>query len=144
MNAETEKVPMRPLPLVDDASDGFWAAAREGRLAIQRCTDCSRYNHAPSLACPSCGSFDLAYADVSGRGTLFSWTVINEPPAPGFQGRMPLIVGIVELAEQPNLLMVANLLELEEAELKLGLPLRVTFEKISDECTLPQFAKAEG
>jgi hypothetical protein len=56
---------------------------------------------------------------------------------------VPLIVGIVELAEQPHLLMVANLLELEEAELTLGLPLRVTFEQVSDECTLPQFVKAE-
>jgi uncharacterized OB-fold protein len=143
MNAAVEQIPMRPLPLLDDASEGFWAAAREGRLAIQRCAACDHFNHAPSLACPSCGSFDLAYTDVSGRGTLFSWTVIKEPPAPGFLGRVPLIVGIVELAEQPHLLMVANLLELEEAELTLGLPLRVTFEQVSDECTLPQFVKAE-
>ena len=144
MNAEAEQIPMRPLPLVDDASEGFWAAAREGRLAIQRCTACNRFNHAPSLACPSCGSFDLAYTDISGRGTLFSWTVIKEPPAPGFQGRVPLIVGIVELAEQPHLLLVANLLGLGEADLKLGLPLQVTFEQVNDECTLPQFVRAEG
>jgi uncharacterized protein len=144
LNAGHEDVPLRPLPLVDDASQGFWAAAREGRLAIQRCSACARYNHAPSLACPSCGSFELAYADVSGRATLFSWTVIKEPPAPGFKGRVPLIVGIVELAEQPHLLMVANLLGLAEADLKLGLPLQVTFEQVNEECTLPQFVAAEG
>lgn len=144
MNAEVEQLPLRPLPLVDDASAGFWAASREGRLAIQRCGSCTRYNHAPSLACAHCGSFDLAYADVSGRGTLFSWTVIKEPPAPGFRGLVPLIVGIVELAEQPHLLMVANLLGLSEAELKLGLPLQVTFEQVNEECTLPQFVAAEG
>ena len=144
MNAEVEPIPLRPLPLVDDASEGFWAAAREHRLAIQRCTACHRFNHAPSLACASCGSFDLAYADVSGKATLFSWTVIKEPPAPGFQGRVPLIVGIVELAEQPHLLMVANLLGLAEADLKLGLPLQVAFEQVNEECTLPQFVAAEG
>jgi len=144
MNAEIEPIPLRPLPLVDDASKGFWAAARECRLAIQRCTACARFNHAPSLACASCGSFDLAYADVSGRGTLFSWTVIKEPPAPGFQGRVPLIVGIVELVEQPHLLMVATLLSLAEDDLKLGLPLQVTFEQVNEECTLPQFVAAEG
>ena len=144
INAEVEHIPLRPLPLVDDASAGFWAAAGDGRLAIQRCGACRRYNHAPSLACPSCGSFDLAYANVSGRATLFSWTVIKEPPAPGFRGRVPLIVGIVELAEQPHLLMVANLLGLDEADLKLGMPLQVTFEQVSEECTLPQFVAAEG
>lgn len=144
MNANVQEPVLRPLPLPDDASEGFWAAAREGRLAIQRCAKCRRWNHAPSLACPSCGSFDLAYEDVSGNGTLFSWTVIREAPAPGFRDRMPLIVGIVELAEQPHLLLVANILGLAEAELKLGLPLRAEFEAVNEECTLPQFRPTGG
>jgi uncharacterized OB-fold protein len=140
----TETIPLRPLPLADDASAPFWQAAREGRLELQRCHTCGKWNHAPSLACPFCGSFELGYEEVSGKGTLFSWTVIKEAPAPGFQGKVPLIVGIVELAEQPHLLMVANILGTEEAALKLGMPLQVTFEEVCEECTMPQFTRAEG
>ncbi|MFM5931149.1 MAG: Zn-ribbon domain-containing OB-fold protein [Novosphingobium sp.] len=144
MSDLAEPVPLRPLPLPDDASAPFWAAAREHRLELQRCTACGKWNHAPSLACPSCGNLDLGYEQASGKGTLFSWTVIKEPPAPGFQGRVPLIVAVVELAEQPHLLMVANLLNVTEAELELGMPLQVTFETVCEECTLPQFVRAEG
>lgn len=129
----------RPLPLADEASEGFWAAAKAGRLDIQRCGACRRWNHAPGLACPSCGSFELAYETVSGKGKLFAWTVIKEAPAPGFRHMLPLIVGVVELAEQEHLVLGANVLEASVEELKLGMPLEVVFEKLSDECTLPQF-----
>ncbi|MCB2078190.1 MAG: OB-fold domain-containing protein [Novosphingobium sp.] len=142
MNAVGEDKVMRPLPLADDASEGFWEAARQGRLEIQRCAQCRRWNHAPSMACPSCGSMDLAYEQVSGRGTLFSWTVVEHAPAPGFRGLVPLLVGIVELEEQPHLLLVADLLDADPGELRLGMAVEVDFEKISEDCTLPQFRLA--
>lgn len=129
----------RPLPLPDETSVAFWEAASEGRLAIQRCTACRRWNHAPSLACPACGSFALACEDVSGEGRLHAWTVLAEAPAPGFRDRLPLIVGVIELAEQPGLLMVTNILDAEAEELRLGMPLGVLFERVTGECVLPQF-----
>ena len=63
-----ESTPLRPLPLPDEASAPFWEAAAQGRLAIQRCGGCGKWNHAPSIACPTCGGFALVFADVSGRG----------------------------------------------------------------------------
>jgi uncharacterized protein len=142
MSETGETTPCRPLPLPDAASAGFWAAARANRLEIQRCTQCRRWNHAPTMACPACGSFDLAYEPVSGRGSLFSWTVIEHPPAPGFRDLVPLIVGVIQLVEQPHLLMVANVLDTRTQDLKLGLPLEVVFERVTDDCTLPQFRPA--
>ena len=144
MKQTKDDMALRPLPLADEASAGFWEAASAGRLDIQRCGHCRRWNHAPSLACPGCGSFDLAYETVSGRGTLFSWTVLQEAPAPGFRHMLPLIVGVVELAEQPHLVLAANILETRVDELKLGMPLEVVFEKVTDEVTLPQFRPARG
>jgi uncharacterized OB-fold protein len=134
----------RPLPFVDETSAGFWQAAREGRLAIQRCADCRRWNHAPTLACPGCGSFALGFEAASGRGLLHAWTVLADAPAPGFRERLPLIVGIVALAEQEGLLMIVNVLETEPAALRLDMPLEVTFEQVTEDCTLPQFRPARG
>jgi uncharacterized OB-fold protein len=144
MESGQDAAVLRPLPLADEASAGFWNAAKEGRLSIQRCTACRRWNHAPSLACPGCGSLDLAYEDVSGKGTLFSWTIIKEAPAPGFRDRLPLIVGIIELAEQPHLLLAANLLNVAPDALTLGMPLEVVFETVTEDCTLPQFQPVKG
>ena len=88
--AQKGAVPMRPRPLPDEASEGYWQAANEGCLAIQRCQDCRRWNHAPSLNCPACGSGDLDFEKVSGEATLFSWTVVHHSPGPGFAGKLPL------------------------------------------------------
>lgn len=134
----------RPQPLADETSAGFWEAARGGRLAIQRCGACRRWNHAPSLACPGCGRFSLAFEDASGKGRLHAWTVLADAPAPGFQDRLPLIIGVVELAEQEGLLMIANILEAEARDLRLDMPLEVTFETLAEDCVLPQFRPQVG
>lgn len=81
---------------------------------------------------------------MSGKGTLFSWTIIQEAPAPGFRDRLPLIVGIVELAEQPHLLLAANLLEIAPEDLRLGMALEVVFEAVTEDATLPQFRPVKG
>jgi len=135
---------MRPRPLPDDASAGYWQAANEGRLAIQRCRQCRYWNHAPSMNCPICGSVDLGFEEVSGEASLFSWTVIHHSPGPAFADMLPLLVGIVELAEQPHLLLVANLSGCRVEELRLGMPLRVEFERIAEDCALPQFRVVGG
>ena len=137
-------LPLRPLPLADEVSAPFWQAARQGRLEIQRCKGCRHWIHAPALACPQCGSEELAFEPVSGRGTLYSWTVLHHSPGPGFADMLPLIVGIVELAEQPHLLLCANVLECDASALRLGLPLKVCFEWLDSEHAVPQFIPAEG
>ncbi len=132
----------RPVPFPDDVTEGFWDSLRAQTLGIQRCARCSRFNHAPSLTCPACGSEDLRYEPVSGRGTVHSYTVLEDPPGPGFATLVPLVVVVVELVEQPGLLMVANLLGTEPAEVRIGAEVEVTFEKISEDCVLPQFRPA--
>ncbi|MCB2047464.1 MAG: OB-fold domain-containing protein [Novosphingobium sp.] len=135
---------VRPRPFPDDASADYWRAANEGRLAIQRCRQCRHWNHAPSMNCPACGSVDLAFEDVSGEAKLFSWTEIHHSPGPAFADKLPLLVGIVELVEQPHLLLVANLPGSRAEDLRLGMPLQVEFERISEDCALPQFRAVGG
>jgi len=129
----------RPIPFPDDVTEGFWASIRAHELSIQQCADCSRFNHAPSLTCPACGSENLGYEPVSGRGTVHSYTVLEDPPGPGFAPLVPLVVVIVELSEQSGLLMVANLLGTDPTEVRIGAEVEVTFEDIGEDCVLPQF-----
>ena len=132
----------RPIPFPDDVTQGFWDSVRRHRLSIQRCTACSRFQHVPGLTCPSCGSEDLGYEEVSGRGTVHSYTVIEDAPGPGFADLVPLVVVVVELVEQPGLLMVANLVGTDPAEVRIGADVEVTFDDIAEDCTLPQFRPA--
>lgn len=132
----------RPVPVPDDVTAGYWDSIRAHRLSIQRCLRCSRFNHVPGLTCPACGSEDLRYEPVSGRGTVHSYTVLEDSPGPGFASLVPLVVVVVELVEQPGLLMVADLIGAGPAGVRIGAAVEVTFEEISEDCTLAQFRPA--
>ncbi len=120
----------------------FWEGARAGELRIQRCQACGMYIHLPRPVCRSCHSFDLRGEAVSGRATLYAHTVTMKAFHPFFVSRLPYAVATVELAEQPGLMLMTNLVGVAEADLRTGMDLVVTFEALSPELTIPVFTTA--
>jgi uncharacterized OB-fold protein len=127
----------RPLPEETALTAPFWEAARERRLVIQRCQECEQYRWPPEVACYECGSMQYGWAPVSGRATLYTWTIAHPPLLPYFQQRSPWPVAVVELEEGPRL--VTNLVEIEPGAYGVGLPLDAAFEDIGDDVTLVVF-----
>jgi uncharacterized OB-fold protein len=134
--------PDRALPAVTDLTRPFWEAANEGRLAIQRCQACGYYNHPPRPLCDRCQSGDLRFEDVSGDGTVWSFTVMHQKSIAGFQDSVPYVTALVELVEQKHLLLVTNLPGVSAENVKVGMRVKVSFERLSDEIALPQFVAA--
>jgi len=134
--------PERALPAVTDLTRPFWEAANEGRLAIQRCQVCGHYNHPPKPLCDRCQSDDLRFEDVSGDGTVWSFTVMHQKSIAGFQDSVPYVTALVELDEQKHLLLVTNLPGVDAAGVEVGMRVRVSFQRFSDEIALPQFVAA--
>jgi uncharacterized OB-fold protein len=133
----------RPLPVRDERNRHYWDGAREGRLVLLRCADCGTFVHPPTRPmCPACRSEVLEPAAVSGRGTVYSWSVTHAGGNPGFEDRIPYAVLVVELAEQPGLITIGNLVGAEPTELAIGLPVEVTFEDVDGQVTLPQWRLA--
>ncbi|MEE9285846.1 MAG: Zn-ribbon domain-containing OB-fold protein [Dehalococcoidia bacterium] len=130
---------LAPIPVPDEVTRPFWDAAREGRLVIQRCLDCRRYYHPPQVICPRCVSSTLEFQPVSGRGTVHSYSIMRDRRVMGFEDRVPYVTVLVELEEQPLLTMVTNLLDAAPEDVRIGLPVEVTFQKLTEEITLPQF-----
>lgn len=135
--------PQRPLPLADPLSEPFWAAARRHELHMQQCDACGRLAYPPEVACRACGGSDQRFTAVSGRASLHSWTVLHDPPSPGFRDRLPVILAVVELEEQARLLMSSNLIGIAPGDLRIGLKVKARFEDVTDDCTLVQFGPAE-
>ncbi|AYA24086.1 Zn-ribbon domain-containing OB-fold protein [Rhodococcus rhodochrous] len=131
--------PPKPLPLADDMTAAYWQAARNNRLAVQYCTPCSRYLHLPVESCPTCGTAELTFEAVSGRGTLYSYTVMHDAPAPGFADRLPYVVAVVELDEQSGLLVTTNLVDTDPVDVHIGMSLEATFEELAPGDVVPQF-----
>ena len=133
------RTPPPIVPLPDLLTQPYWDAARAGRLEIQRCGACGRWQHPPQALCLGCGSSDLSFQAVSGKGRIHSFAIMRHDHYPSFRDRLPYVNLWVELDEQPFLIVIANLLEAAPEEAAIGKPVEVVFQEISDEITLPQF-----
>lgn len=134
----------KPRPLPDALSAPFWESAARHVLSIQYCEPCSLYIHPPAQCCPQCDSFEPGVRPVSGRGTLYSYTVVNDVPTRGFEDEVPYVCGVVELVEQPRLIILTNIRDAGPGELRIGMTLEVVFEDLAPDCAIPQFRPARG
>jgi uncharacterized OB-fold protein len=136
---------VRPIvPVPDELTAFFWDGAREGKLLIQRCDACGYYQHTPRTICKRCNGFALSPVEVSGRGTLYSYTIAVHPFHPWLASRLPYVLAVVELEEQPNLKLVTNVVECQEDDLRCGMPVEVTYETIAEGVVLPMFRPRTG
>lgn len=128
----------KPLPHPDDPMTAeYFEHCSAGKLCFQRCVGCSTWRHVPRIQCAQCGSPDWEWAQSSGRGKLFSWTVCHQAMHPGFADEVPYTVAVVELEE--GVRMVTGLRGVPVESLTLDLPLRVTFEDAGEGVSLPYF-----
>lgn len=125
----------RPLPLPTQLTAGFWAAARRHELVVQRC-ECGRYRHYPQSRCPECLSGAWEWAPVSGRGTIYTFTVTHRPFHPAWAAQAPYAVATVELEE--GVRMVSDLPPEDTGDVRIGLPVEVFFDDF-ESVTLPRF-----
>ena len=129
----------RPLPAADELTQPFWEAAKQQQLVVQRCRACGYFNHPPRSVCDACQSQQLAFEPVSGKGSIYTFSVMYQQNIAGFEEQVPYLNILVELDEQPRLFMVANLPGTERDKIKIGGQVEVYFEKIDEEISLPQF-----
>ena len=132
----------KPLPVPQPESDDYWEQAANGKLVAQRCADCDALQFYPRVFCTSCSSRSLEWQELSGKGTLFTFTIVHQPPHRGFTGDVPYIAAIVELAEGVKMPSQVIGIEPDPDALSIGMPLEVVFEQVTDTITLPKFKPA--
>jgi uncharacterized OB-fold protein len=130
----------RPLPALEAHTEAFWRACRAGRLEFTRCVACDWFIHPSRPICPRCRGRNLTVAEVSGRASLYSYTINHQAWFPG--QAVPYIIGLVELVEQAGLRLTTNIVGCAPEQLAIGMPLRVVFEVVNDDVALPLFEPA--
>jgi uncharacterized OB-fold protein len=129
---------MIPLPQPTELSQPHWDACREGKLKVQQCSRCQNYIFIPQPCCTSCQSTELHWVECSGRGKVYSYSIVHRAPRPQFE--VPYIVAIIALEEGWH--MLSNLLECPLDHVRVNLPVKVWFQKVRDDITLPYFIPA--
>ncbi len=131
----------KPVPVPDAASQPFFAGAREHRLMLQQCQACGTMHWPVQSRCSVCLSTDVTWVQASGKGTLYTFSLMHQVYQPGFTSEVPYNVAEVDLEE--GVRMITNIVGCANADLRIGMPLEVTFEDIADEVSLPKFKPAE-
>jgi uncharacterized OB-fold protein len=132
----------RPIPVPNEWTKPFWESAKQAVLSLQRCQACKRFQHPPYATCVNCMSVDLKFEPVSGKGAIYAYTIMYHTGDKRFAPAVPYASIIVELDDAPGALLAGNLLDAEYTEAKVGRRVEVTFQKLNDDFTLPQFRLA--
>ena len=130
----------KPVPAITAEMRPFFEAAARNELRVQRCTACGTHRFPARAICSECLSLESEWVPVSGRGEIFSFNVMHQVYHPGFAGEVPYAVVVVKLAEGPK--MISNLVGVSPQGIRIGMPVRVVFERITDDVTLPKFVAA--
>ena len=134
--------PEKPVPVVNPWARPFWEAAKEKRLIIQQCKDCNKHIFYPRIACPHCFSDQVDWVEASGKGKVYSFTVVKNNAPSAFITGMPYVIAVVKLEE--GVQMLTNIVGCDPEAVTCDMPVEVIFEKLNDEFTLPKFQLVRG
>ena len=128
------------LPQPDGQTQEWWDATRRHELVIQQCADCLALRHPPQGTCPNCGSERKAWRNMSGRGTLYSYTLVHRSGLPGWREAVPYNIVMVALDEAPEIRLYGNVTDLDDSRLEVGLPLVAVFDDVTKDDTIIRWA----
>jgi hypothetical protein len=127
------------LPVPTPDSEEFWRGCAKGELRMQRCRECAELNWFPRGICVVCSSTELAWEKLSGRATVYSYSLVSRPP----NDTLPqYVLALVDLDEGPR--MLTHLVDLPVESIHIGMPVTVCFDRRSDAISLPMFSSPAG
>jgi hypothetical protein len=128
--AQARKIPAPPLnPEIQPFFDG----AAGGKLLVKRCAACGQFHHYPRAICPFCGSARTEWTEASGRGVVYSFSVLR-------RASPPYAIAYVTLAEGPT--MMTNLVDCDLDAIRVGQAVRVVFTPTEGGPPVPMFTPA--
>ncbi len=130
--------PTRPRPPLGHDNKWWWDAVNGGELPIQRCKACGVLRHPPRPMCGKCGSTQWDSVASSGKGTVYSFVVVHHPQFPGFD--YPVVAAVIDLEEGTRV--VSNVIGVDPADVRVGMPVKLSIEAVDDGLKLPLFRRA--
>ncbi len=128
-----------PQPSHDDFE--FWDSCSKHELRIQQCPVCATFRHPPRPSCARCGHFGARWTQVSGRGTVFSYTVAHHPVHRALRETVPYNVAVVLLDDAGDVRLVSNVIDATPGEMHIGMPVEVAWEDLAGGMSLARFRK---
>jgi len=118
-------------PAVNPETLEFWKAMGQGKLLIKGCQGCGEAHFYPRAHCPHCDADETHWLEASGRGTIYSFTVMRreEPQR---------IVAYVTLEEGPTIF--TNIVGTSPGDVRIGAPVHLQVSESKEGLPVPTFA----
>lgn len=117
-------------PPVNLETEHYWSAAKECKLMLKRCNDCGEVHHYPRAICPRCLSSATEWVQASGRGRIYSFSVMR-------RAQVPYAIAYVTLDE--GVTMMSNIVECDFDQLAISQPVEVAFRFTTGGESIPVF-----
>jgi len=127
-------------PVVDWETRGYWEGAGRGELVLQRCGACGVVQHRPRGLCATCLSGDIEHFVASGRGEIYTYSVVRQNQMPGFRDNLPYVVAYVTLEEGPQIM--TNIVECDPDSVSIGMAVQADFVDVGEGLGVPRFVPA--
>jgi hypothetical protein len=127
----------KPLPLPNSDTKEFWDGAKRHELLLQKCSQCGNYRYPPSPICPNCFSQDFKWEKASGKGEIYTYTVVRVPLSLEWEPYVPYVLATIKLDE--GVRMVATVVDCKPEDVKIGMQVKVVFNDATERFTIPEF-----
>ncbi|MGH7932661.1 MAG: Zn-ribbon domain-containing OB-fold protein [Candidatus Binataceae bacterium] len=127
----------KPIPVPTVETRPYWEGCRRHELLIQRCAECGHHQFFPRIYCAQCFSDRVEWARACGRAKVLSFTIVRRPVSPAFADEVPYVIALVTLEEGPT--MMTNIIGCSPETIEIGMPVKVTFERWTEEISIPKF-----
>jgi len=134
--------PTRPLPRTDEFDTReFWAATGNKELKYQQCDSCGTVVFYPRRHCTGCTDGRLSWKTASGKGRVYSYSVVRQSYHPFFRNQVPYAVAWIDLDEGPRIL--SNVVGVDDPlnDVSIGQRVEVQWEEHEELC-IPLFKPA--
>jgi len=120
----------------------FWESLRRREVAVQRCSACGTFRYIPKERCPSCHSGECEWTPITGRGEIYTYTVVRRAPTPAYQAEAPYV--LVHVTMDEGFRMSANLRGVAPEDVRIGTRVKLVYEDATPEWTLFGFEPDTG
>jgi uncharacterized protein len=120
-------------PAINPETKPFWDAAAKGQLLIKKCLACGELHYYPRTICPFCHSDRTQWQAVSGKGSIYSFSVMR-------RAAEPFAIAYVTLEEGPRVL--TNIVDCAFDDIKIGEPVTLVWKQSEGGPAVPMFTLA--
>ena len=132
--------PEMPIPAMEIDTKEFWENCKQHRLTVQRCVQCDAYRFAPTPVCYECQSPKYEWIESEGIGEVYAWTIAHHGVHPAVTEALPYNSTVVRLLDCGGAMLLTNLVGVENEDIEAGMKVRVEWDEITPDITLPRFS----